>query len=203
MLKQFLRRFPLSNVRVQGVLEPLNLAGMLACMGHHGRTRKDQITPDVFHPMQVQRLLVQAGIESVPILAAGILHDVLEANPGEDGQFLRTQIDCTLGQEVLGMVDALTDDSPADQPRAQRKARQLERIAQAPWAVQVIKLADVVASMQEGPAPTWNTSYAADYVRQRSQLVNQVLSHSSATLFESFQQALCQPVWQAARQTLA
>lgn len=202
MPKQFLRLFPLPNSPVQGGLVPLNLAGTLACMGHHGHTRKDGVTPAELHPLQVQRLLVQAGIESIPILAASVLHDVVEDNPGDDGQWLRSQIERTLGLEVLNLVDALTDDSPCDQSRAQRKARQLERIAQASWAVQVIKLADVAASMQEGPAPNWSTQYAADYVRQRSQLVNQVIGHSSAALFDCFQQALGQPVWQAARKAL-
>ena len=198
MPKLLLSRFSLPRTPATGPYELVNRATVLTFIGANGQTRKDKVTPQVMHPLAVQRLLSQAGIDDASIHAAALLHDSVEDNLGETGQWLRGEIETTLGKDVLFMVDALTDDAPKHLPRAQRKALQMARMAQASWAVKVIKLADVVASMNEGPAPSWTVQYAAEYVEQRTRLVTEVLQSSSATLAHGYQIALAQPVWQAA-----
>lgn len=176
--------------------ERISRATLLAYLASFGQTRKDGCTPEYLHPLAVQRLLAVVGIEDDVIHAAGLLHDSLENNAGERANVLRGQIANSLGTEVLDMVELLTDDTAPDVPRITRKARQMERLAQAPWEVQVIKLADVVASVQEGPAPGWSSAYAQAYVQQRSLLVSEVLQRSCAELAFYFKHALTHPKWQ-------
>lgn len=193
-----LSRFPLPASPEGRPLDIVNRGTSLAVIACHGKWRKDGVTPELLHPLSVQRLLARAGIEDERIHAAALLHDALEANPGPRGELLRTQIGISLGAEVLAMVDALTEPDAPELSRAERKALQLQRITHAPWNVKVIKLADVVASFQEGPAPNWSVDDAARYVHQRCRLVDQVLRPSSAALVCEFEVALAGPVWRAA-----
>ena len=193
---QLLSRFPLPSTPAKFGLDMLNRASTLALLAGAGQTRKDGLTPQVCHYFAVQGLLAQVGVTDHSLHAAALLHDAVEDNPGERGQRLRSEIARTLGGEVMVMVDTLTDDAPADMPRAERKALQLERLTQAPRQVQLIKLADVVASMREGPAPHWTPDYAYAYVLQRRQLVRTVLAPSCSELVACFDQALVQPAWQ-------
>lgn len=191
-------RFPLPVAPVEFAADRINRATLLAFMAHLGQTRKDGRTPEFLHPLAVQRLLAQIGIADDALLSAAILHDALESKHGEDREVLRLQIAHSVGVDVLTLVEALTDDAPPDLPRAERKARQFERLQAAPQAVQIIKLADVVASMQEGPAPGWSAEQARQYVQQRSRLVTEVLQRHCAELAFYFRHALAQPVWQIA-----
>jgi (p)ppGpp synthase/HD superfamily hydrolase len=192
-----LYRFELAQQPADFEHEIINLATTLAFMAHHGQFRKDGCTPQILHPLTVQRLLTQIRISNPNIHAAALLHDSLEDNTPERGQWLRKEILRSLGIEVLDMVEQMTDSVPPEIDKPKRKAMQLERLTQAPWSVKVIKLADVVASMQEGPAPAWSPDYAAQYVQQRSRLVA-TLSDASPELVDCFMTATHQPVWQDA-----
>lgn len=193
-----LSRFPLPASPEGHPLDIVNRGTALACIAHHDQTRKDGVTPQLLHVLSVQRLLARAGIEDERIHAAALLHDAVEDNPGPRGELLRKHIGISLGAEVLAMVDALTEPDAPELSRAERKARQLQRITHAPWNVKVIKLADVVASFQEGPALHWSIDDAARYVQQRCRLVDQVLRPSSAALVHEFEAALAGPAWRAA-----
>lgn len=193
-----LSRFPLPSTQAEYGLDVVNRASSLAIFAHYGQTRKDGITPQIMHPLAVQGLLARTGIFDENIHAVALLHDSIEENPGARGQQVRAEIANTLGDEILSMVEALTDDDSVALSRAERKARQLERLSQAPWELQIIKLADVVASMQEGPAPSWTPEDVVQYVQQRSRLVDKVLRHSSAELAFYFSHTLNHPTWQTA-----
>ncbi|MBC7617911.1 MAG: HD domain-containing protein [Candidatus Saccharibacteria bacterium] len=193
---QLMNRFPLPSTPAKFGLDILNRASALALLAGAGQTRKDGLTPQACHYFAVQGVLAQVGVTDYSLHAVALLHDAVEDNPGERGQLLRSEIARTLGSEVTAMVDSLTDNTPADMPRAERKALQLKRLSQAPLQVQLIKLADVVASMREGPAPYWTPDYAYAYLQQRGQLVHTVLAPSSSALVTCFEQALEQPAWQ-------
>ncbi len=126
------------------------------------------------------------------------MHDSVEDMAPELRPWLRNEIERTLDAKVLALVDDLTDDSPVHWPSIERKERHMARIAKAPWAVKVIELADLTASMMEGPAPEWTPLYAAGYLHQRTKIVNQVLQSSSAVLAGRYHNAMGQPVWQSA-----
>lgn len=191
-------RFHLPVAPIEYGADRINRSTLLAFAAHHGRTRKDGRTPQILHPLAVQGLLARVGFEDDALLSAAILHDALEDNPGDAAQVLRLQIGHSLGSQVLAWVDALTDDAPAHLSRAERKARQLERLQSAPPEVQLIKLADVVASVQEGPAPGWTPAEARQYLQQRTHLVQSLLRRHCAELGFYFQHALTQPAWRLA-----
>ncbi|MFM8899975.1 MAG: hypothetical protein ACKOF9_08510 [Burkholderiales bacterium] len=179
--------------RARRPLELLHAAHALAMQAHWNQTRKDGVTPQITHPLRVQRLLARCGVNDMEVHAAALLHDALEENPGEQGQRLLNAMARSLPRGVIETASALTD--PPGLPTDFRKALQMERLAQAPWAVQVVKLADVVAGFEEGPAPGWTSDKKASYVRQRTELVREVLSPACGRLRVLFERALRQPVW--------
>lgn len=179
--------------RAHRPLELLHAAHALAMQAHWHQTRKDGVTPQITHPLRVQGLLARCGVNDMEVHAAALLHDALEDNPGKSGELLLETMARSLSPRVVQTVTALTD--PPDVPTDVRKALQMERLVHAPWAVKVVKLADVVASVQEGPAPSWSEQKKLTYVHQRTQLVRNVLSPACGRLRVLFEQALRQPVW--------
>ncbi len=174
-------------------LELLHAAHALAMQAHWNQTRKDGVTPQITHPLRVQGLLARCGVNDMEVHAAALLHDALEDNPGLPGQRLLHAMARNLPPAVVETVSALTD--PPGMPTDLRKALQMQRLAAAPWRVQVVKLADVVASIEEGPAPGWTSDKKAIYVRQRTELVREVLSPACGRLRVLFERALRQPAW--------
>lgn len=179
--------------RAHRPFELLHAAHALAMQAHWHQTRKDGVTPQITHPMRVQGLLARCGVSDVEVHAAALLHDALEDNPGAPGQRLLHAMTISLTPRVIEMVTALTD--PPGLSTDVRKALQRERLVQAPWAVKVVKLADVVASFQEGPAQGWDAHKKAAYVRQRTELVRGLLSPACGRLRVLFEQALRRPEW--------
>lgn len=180
-------------------LDLYNRATVLMLWGTQGKTRKDGVTPEWTHSLAVQRLLAQTGVDDPQVHCAGLLHDVLEDNPGPRAEQLATAIEQQLGQPVLKLVHALSDD-PA-QAHAERKARQLTKYRHAPWQVQVVKLADLVAGAQEGPAPGWTADKRKRYREHRILLVAHALSGVCPQLEQAFHLAMAKPIWTSAAGT--
>jgi len=92
---------------------------------HEGQVRNGSGgMPYVKHPIAVAALLDERGYRD-EVLAAALLHDVVEdSDTGLDE--LREKF----GEEVAGMVGALTDDGSIEEYR-QRKAEHRERVAAA------------------------------------------------------------------------
>lgn len=80
--------------------------------------------PYVEHPMRVAALLDEHGYRD-EVLAAALLHDVVE-----DSETTLEDLREQFGDEVGGLVGALTDDEAIDSYR-QRKAEHRERVAAA------------------------------------------------------------------------
>jgi (p)ppGpp synthase/HD superfamily hydrolase len=122
----------------------------LAREAHQGaRTRGDT---DLDHPLQVAKLLEQAGYDE-EVVAAGLLHDVVEdSNIGLD------EIESRCGSEVRRLVSAMTEDATID-PWASRKAEHRARIANQDRIAGAIYAADKLAKVRsaartgELPAP--------------------------------------------------
>lgn len=172
-----------------------NLATVLLLQGTDGKTRKNGVTPEWTHPLTVQRLLAQTGVDDPQVHCAALLHDVLEDNAGHQRDQLATAIELHLGQPVLKLVQTLTDDTT--QPHPERKARQLTKYRHAPWQVKVVKLADLVAAAQEGPAPMWTAAKRKSYREHRILLVAHALTGVCSQLEQAFHLAMAKPVWTA------
>lgn len=170
---------------------------VLMLHGIGDKKRKDGLTSEWTHPLAVQGLLVQAGIDDPHVHSAALLHDVLEDNPSPYGAHLAAAIEQQLGTGVLKLVQALTDDTT--QPHAERKARQLTKYHHAPWQVQLVKLADLVAAAQEGPAPMWTAAKRKSYREHRILLVAHALTGVCPQLEHAFHIAMAKPVWTSAQ----
>jgi guanosine-3',5'-bis(diphosphate) 3'-pyrophosphohydrolase len=103
---------------------------------HEGQTRNGSGgMPYVEHPMTVAGRLDEHGYRE-EVLAAALLHDVVE-----DSDTTLEQLRELFGDEVAGMVGALTDDESIESYR-ERKAEHRERVAAAAPEALAIYAAD-------------------------------------------------------------
>ena len=107
-------------------------AQQFATKAHKEQYRKDKITPYIEHPRAVAKLLKEvAEIKDLNIICASWLHDVIE-----DCKVTKEQLEHEFNPEIARIVCALTRD-------IDRQAY-LERIRHSDYAIQIVKLADVV-----------------------------------------------------------
>jgi (p)ppGpp synthase/HD superfamily hydrolase len=109
---------------------------------HAGQQRKIDGAPFVTHPVEVACLLHEAGYGD-DVVAAGVLHDVLEDTTAE-----RADLEESFGPEVARLVAALTDDPEIADP-AERKAALRLQVAQAGENAAVVFAADKVSKARE------------------------------------------------------
>jgi guanosine-3',5'-bis(diphosphate) 3'-pyrophosphohydrolase len=109
---------------------------------HAGQTRNGSGgMPYVEHPVRVAALLDEQGYGE-EVLAAALLHDVVE-----DSETTVDELRELFGDEVTGMVGALTDDESIE-PYRQRKAEHRERVAAAAAGAHAIYGADKLTNVK-------------------------------------------------------
>ncbi len=124
------RRSPL----VHGALEQARKA-------HAGQVRNGSGgMPYVEHPITVAARLEEHGYRD-EVLAAALLHDVIE-----DSETTLAEVRELFGDDVAGMVGALTDDESIE-PYRERKAEHRERVAAAPADALAIYGADKLTNV--------------------------------------------------------
>jgi (p)ppGpp synthase/HD superfamily hydrolase len=122
---------------------PLTRDALAFADSHHaGQTRGLDDLPFVTHPVEVACLLHEAGY-SDEVVAAGVLHDVLE-----DTDAGRAELEARFGGRVAELVEAVTDD-PAIEDRAERKAALRRKVAEAGECAAVVFAADKVSKARE------------------------------------------------------
>jgi (p)ppGpp synthase/HD superfamily hydrolase len=116
----------------------------LAYAGEHhaGQTRDLDGLPFVTHPLEVARLLHDAGYQD-EVVAAGVLHDVLEDTDAE-----LSDLELRFGSRVAELVEAVTDD-PTIEDDAERKAALRRQVAHAGECAAVVFAADKVSKARE------------------------------------------------------
>lgn len=118
---------------------------------HEGQVRNGSGgMPYVEHPIAVAARLEELGV-SDEVLAAALLHDVIE-----DSETTLDELRQPFGDEVAGLVGALTDDESIDSYR-ERKAEHRERVAAAPAEALAIYGADKLTNVS-----TLRDAYAAE-----------------------------------------
>ncbi len=122
---------------------PITAAALEFAAGRHGGQRRDSDRAAfVLHPLEVAWLLHSTG-EPDELVAAGLLHDVLE-----DTDTRRDELRERFGERVADTVARLTENERiAD--AAERKAELRRRIEGASMAVATIFAADKVAKVRE------------------------------------------------------
>lgn len=122
---------------------------------HGDQMRKYIPTRYIVHPIRVMELCKTRGSD-VTMLAAALLHDVLEdtpVKPDDMRRFLHGIMNQDAAEQTLSLVIELTDVYVrADYPRLnrkQRKAKETERMAKISAKAQTIKYADIIDNGQE------------------------------------------------------
>lgn len=137
---------------------------------HGDQMRK--YTPDryIVHPIRVMQILSKFD-SRIPMLAAALLHDVLEDTPVNKEQmydFLHTVLNQSEAKQTLQLVEEMTDvyvksDFPQWNRRV-RKDKELARIVQTSRDAQTIKYADILDNTSEIAASDPN--FAPRYLRE-------------------------------------
>ena len=137
----------------------------------HG-TQQRKYTPEryIVHPVRVMEMIRNYDA-TFPMLAAALLHDVLEDTPvkaPELLQFLKTVMDPDQADQTLSLVQQLTDVYvKSDYPqwnRRFRKSKEIERIATTSAEAQTIKYADILDNCQE--IAEQDPEFAPKYLRE-------------------------------------
>jgi guanosine-3',5'-bis(diphosphate) 3'-pyrophosphohydrolase len=112
-------------------------AAAFAARAHRRQLRKDGCTPYVSHPFRVCLIVRHVfGIADERILAAALLHDVIEDTTTDCDDLIET-----FGPEIARWVAVLTKDKRL--PEDQREPAYIRSLCSAEQEVQIIKLADV------------------------------------------------------------
>ncbi len=121
----------------------LQQAISLAARAHISQLRKDGQTPYVAHPFRVCVTVRHLfGIDDDKVLAAAVLHDVIEDTTKDRDDLIEQ-----FGPDVAGWVALLSKDKRM--PDEQREAEYRKQIETAPWQVKVIKLGDLFDNLSD------------------------------------------------------
>ena len=142
-LSKFIKKFDTSNEHLNCVC--LSNALMLAKLWHDGQKRKITNEDYVVHPIEVAEILLKAGVYDVPIIAAALLHDVLEDCPASSRLIICSKCGPLVDSYV---VDSTNHFDKSGERRAIRKAKEIERLSKCAEAVQNIKLADAISNLR-------------------------------------------------------
>ena len=111
---------------------------------HAGQRRDVDDAPFVMHPLEVARLLHDAGYPD-HVVAAGVLHDVIEDTDTSPRDLARR-----FGPKVARLVAAVTED-PSITDRGERKAALRRQVADAGPEAAAVFAADKVSKAREMP----------------------------------------------------
>jgi guanosine-3',5'-bis(diphosphate) 3'-pyrophosphohydrolase len=151
--------------------DPLYLGALqFAFERHQGQTRKDVMrTPYIEHPIAVAGILINIGqVDDVEILAAALLHDVLE-----DTATKASEMKERFGDKVTRIVREVSDDK-----RLPRVARKYLQVRGAPFIsneAKLVKLGDKICNLRDildAPPMGWDGVRKAQYFEWANAVVD-------------------------------
>lgn len=113
----------------------------VAAAAHHRQHRKGTVIPYITHPAAVALILLQGGFGDEHVLAAALLHDVVEDTEYSLAQ-LQTEFPSPIPEFVAALSERKLDETGARRPWRERKEEHLAHLAGAPIEVRAIALAD-------------------------------------------------------------
>lgn len=123
------------------------------------RRKNKEATPYINHPVRVASILFNAGERDAVLLAAAVLHDVVE-----DCGIGKAQVAKKFGAEVADLVMEVTDDKTLD--KQERKRLQVQHAPHLSVRGKKLKLADKIANLEDtlrdGPAD-WSLDRKLEY----------------------------------------
>jgi guanosine-3',5'-bis(diphosphate) 3'-pyrophosphohydrolase len=118
-------------------------AASLAARAHRNQLRRDRRTPYINHPARVALIVASKfGITDETILAAALLHDVIE-----DTTVDYDVLEQRFGKEVAEIVAHVSKDPRY--PEDDRERRYDQWISEGPWQSRLVKLADVYDNLRD------------------------------------------------------
>src|SRR6516225_8950734 len=118
-------------------------AASFAARAHQGQYRKDRVTPYVSHPFRVCLVVRDIfGCEDPRMLITALLHDAIEDTTTD-----YDDLEQRYGAEIATWVAYLTKDKRL--PDQERERMYVNRLKEAPWQVQVCKLADIFDNLMD------------------------------------------------------
>ncbi len=161
---------PFTRPQLMPQSTPLLLdAAAFAASRHVDQRRKHAgDEPYVNHVLQVAReISFTGGIDNAAVLAAAILHDVIE-----DSDTTAEQIAERFGASVAEMVVECTDDK--DLPRKERRALQVEHAPNISPGAKLIKLADKLCNVRDirtADDDVWSRKKRRKYIEWANEVV--------------------------------
>lgn len=128
-------------------MDRLDIAIIYAVEAHSGTTRKSKRTPFIMHPLEVVAI---AGslTDDKDVMAAAVLHDVIE-----DTSYSKNDLLSTFGDKVLKLVLSDTEDKMIDKSPSEswieRKQATLNYLTNSTKNEQIICLSDKLANLRE------------------------------------------------------
>lgn len=114
---------------------------------HAGQTRKGTELPYVIHPAAVALILARSGFDDDEVLAAALLHDVLE-DTDVTIEDLAREFPARVCEFVAAASEQKTDSTGMKRPWADRKDDHVRQVAAAPQSARAIVLADKLHNLQ-------------------------------------------------------
>ncbi|MFO7807734.1 HD domain-containing protein [Guyparkeria sp.] len=134
---------------------------------HEGQVRHYTHEPFVSHPIAVAQTVATFNRDPL-VLAAALLHDVIEDTP-----VTATDLGRKMPSSVVRMVLSLTNQaSHADGERATRKHIDHDHVVRAEPRAQTIKYADVLHNVQS--IARHDPSFAAPYLQEKASLIRRL-----------------------------
>ena len=143
-------------------------AANFAATKHSSQRRKGyKEVPYINHPISVANTLAENGITEPDILAAALLHDVLEDTSGTS-----EEIEKLFGKRVLNLVLEMTDDM--SESSDVRKARQVKETPTLSDEAKQIKIADKICNIYDiiNFPIKWTTNRKYKYILWAEAVVN-------------------------------
>ena len=113
----------------------------VAARCHRDHTRKDSDLPYISHPAGVALILRKAGFDDEQVLAAALLHDVVE-DTGYSPEELAAEFPAPVVEYVLALSERKLDAAGQKRPWRDRKREHLRSLQHTPLEVRAIALAD-------------------------------------------------------------
>lgn len=119
----------------------LDAAAAFATERHEGQTRRDGATPYITHPLRVAKRLQDAGVTKAEIIAAALLHDVLEDTPTRPDELL-----ARFGPRVCALVNEVS------RPPGMTRRDFIDRVATGSARSVLVRVADRLDNLQDASA---------------------------------------------------